>query len=423
MNMKDRFFRSLFAVMWVALLVAPAFASDDSYDWPRFRGVEGDGISPETGLLESWPEGGPQPTWKKEFGSAFSGITIARGRLFTMGQDGEKGKQYVLAVDPQSGGELWRADLDEPFESEFGKGPSSTPIVEGDTVYALGARGTLAALSAAEGKLLWKVNFIELFESPQPRWGFSNSPVIVGNTVIVEVAGGEGECFAGFDKTTGKKVWAVQDGDAGGYMTPTMVTLGGVTQVVAVRGLSKKVEVVSVDEKGGLLWAHEFAQGTMTISSPVFIAPDRFLISATGKGGALMLRVKHEGGAFSTEEVWRSQRFKNHYSTSIYHEGFIYGFDNALLKCIDAGSGEQKWVKRGFGKGSLIMAEGRLYVLSDRGVLALVEATSESYKETSRFQALTGKSWTAPAISGGRIYLRNLEQMASYPIKKKVAVQ
>ena len=340
-----------------------------------------------------------------------------------MGQDGEKGEQYVLAIDPESGQELWRTNLDQPFESEFGKGPSSTPLVEGDTVYALGARGTLAALTVAEGKILWKVNFIEVFESPLPNWGFSNSPVIVGNTVIVEVAGGEGECFAGFDKTTGKKAWTVEDGTAGGYMTPTTITLGGIEQVVIVKGMNQKVEVISLDETGKLLWSHEFTKGTMTISSPVFIAPDRFLISATGKGGALMLRVKHEGDTFSTEEVWRSQRFKNHYSTSIYLEGFIYGFDNALLKCIDAGSGEQKWVKRGFGKGSLVMAEGRLYVLSDRGVLALVEATSESFKETSRFQALTGKSWTAPTISGGRIYLRNLEQMASYPIKKDVPVQ
>ncbi|MDJ0837052.1 MAG: PQQ-binding-like beta-propeller repeat protein [Acidobacteriota bacterium] len=407
----------------IAVLPLLVFAGDDSTDWPAFRGLKGDGVSPETGLLPSWPEEGPKLVWKTKVGTAFSGMTLVRGRMYTMVQEGEgdQKSEFVVAFDPENGAQLWKTRIGKFFDDEFGDGPRATPTVDGDTVYSLGSRGNLASMSADKGEILWTVDFQKEFESEVPQWGFSSSALIEGDVLIIETGGGEGELYAGFNKKTGKLLWRLETGK-GTYMTPVHVKLGGQSQFVTVKGF-EDTHVVGFNSKGKLLWSHPYSKQTMVIATPVFVAPDRFLISATGNGGAMMIRVKNNGGKYQVEELWRHNRFKNHFSSSIYHEGHIYGFDSALLKCIDAETGEQKWVTRGFGKGSLIAAEGKLYVLGDRGQLALVEATPEKFTRISQFNALQGKSWTAPTLVGGRLYLRNAQEMACFDIRKAEPVQ
>jgi len=410
------------AGLGLMLTATPAFCGNDEVDWPRFRGASGDGTSPETGLLDQWPEDGPKQVWDVAIGEGFSGITIARGRLYTMFQEGEgeAKREYAAAYDPDTGKEIWRYEIGAHFDNEFGNGPRSSPTVDGDRVYVFGSNGNLIALTV-EGEKLWSVDFREKYESKLPRWGFSTSPLVEGDTLIMEVGGGEGELFGGFDKMTGEQLWLLESGEPS-YNTPTRVVLDDEVQLVGIKGF-QKVDVISFNANGELLWSFPYAEQTMAIVQPLYVAPDRFMLSATGNGGAMMIRVKKGTDGYEVEELWRNARYRNHFSGSVVHGGHIYGFDNALVKCVDAETGEQKWVRRGFGKGSLIMAEDHLYLLGDRGKLALVEADPEEYREVSSFQAFQGKCWTAPTLVGGRLYMRDHERMKSYELRKEVPVQ
>jgi len=412
---------TLSALGLISLVATATVAVASDTDWPQFRGAKGDGIALDKDLLENWSETVPRELWRKEIGPGFSGISIVAGRMFTMvgeEKEGEK-KEYAIAVDPTTGQEIWRTPVGDQFDDNFGNGPRSTPAVDGDRVYVLGSRGHFMALSTEDGKTIWHMDFPAAFESTLPRWGFSASPVVIGDMVFMETGGGEGEYFACFDKNTGERKWIGLDGPPS-YQTPLLVSLDGVSQLIIVRSAG---DVVSLDQTGKQLWTHHWADRVSTITTPVFLAPDKFLISAPGEGGALLLRAYRDKEEWKTEEVWRNILFKTHFQTAVYHQGYFYGFDNATLKCISAKDGEQALAKRGFGKGSLICADDKLYILSDRGLLSLVVATPESYQDAGSMQAMEGKCWTAPTIADGRLYLRNHEEMVSYDLRKRQPVQ
>ena len=432
----------LFAVSALALmLVAGTFADGaaETEDWPQFRGHYRDGMSPATGLLDSWPEGGPKELWRRPLGEGFSGISIAGGRLYTMyaevppeaeppeegeepaaeaeeaeGEAAEAPKtEYAAAFDAASGEELWRVAIGQRLVTQFGNGPRSTPAVAGDTVYVLGAHGEFAALAVADGKARWQMSFSEKFGSNRPYWGFSTSALIEGDMLLVESSSPEGKAYAALDKASGDVMWTSGEAAPGGsYNSPMAITMGGKRQFVYIGN-----EVLrSIDAEGNEIWSHPWPPGE-SHAMPIFIPPDKFFASGTeGIGGAL-LQVKSDGEGMEVEELWKNERMRNHYSSSLRHDGYIYGFDNATLKCISVETGEQQWAKRGFGKGSLIYADGHLIVLSDRGTLVQVEATPEGYVEKGRVQALEGRCWTAPTLAGGKLYLRSQTEMVSYDLK------
>ena len=389
-------------------------------DWPQFRGARGDGSSDETGLLESWPEGGPQLIWRKALGEGFSGITISKGKLYTLTQtaEGETKTEYAVAFDPETGGELWRTPIGEGFDDTFGNGPRSSPTIDDTQLYAFSSRGNLVVLKLSDGAKVWEKDFIKDFEAKMPTFGFSTSPLVDGDSVFIEIGAGEGKYFAAFDRNNGKKLWTTLDGGPG-YTTPIIVTVADTKQIV----IAKRGEVAALDLSGNFLWKHHWEDSTSAIATPLFLAPDKFFISATGQGGALLLRAFKEGDEWKTEDVWRNRNLKNHFSSSVLHKGFIYGFDNATLKCISSENGEQAWAKRGFGKGSLIQADGKLIVLSDRGLLVQAEATPQAYKEMGQVQAMEKKCWTSPTLVDGKLYLRNHEEMVVYNLNKAEPVQ
>lgn len=382
-------------------------------DWPQFRGLERSGASPEKGLLRSWPEGGPKVLWKKPLGSGFASIAISGGRLYTMAVEGET--ESALCFD-QAGKEIWRTPLSSVFPEVFGNGPRSTPTIDGDVVYALAAPGKLHALKKADGARIWEVDLVKEFGAKLPNRGFASSPLIDGDLLILEVGGGAGKAIAALDKKTGKTRWTALDGEAG-YTSPLAVTVGGVRQYVFLRTIVG--DVVSLLPDGTVHWKYAWKGGA--IASPLFIPPNRVFVSASDDAGAVLLEIGKADGKGTVREVWANRLMKNHFSSSVLHEGHIYGFDNATLKCIDASTGEQKWVQRGFGKGSLILADGLLFVLSDRGVLSLVEATPSGYVEKGKLQAMEGKTWTAPTLSNGKLFLRDEDEMVVLDVKTPAA--
>jgi outer membrane protein assembly factor BamB len=411
MNMTPRFahLRPLLPAL-LALVALSTTAS--AADWPQYLGPNQNGRSAETGLLTSWPDSGPDELWRFELGDGYSGMAIADGRLFT--QFGAGGDELAVALDAATGKELWRVRTDSNRGDGQGGGPRSTPTVDGDVVYVVGARGKLYALSVATGAEIWKVDLVKELGARVPRWGVSVSPLIEGDLLFFDVGGKPGYSLVALDKKSGAVRWHSET-DKPGYSTPLAVTVDGVRQILFFTGSS----LVSVaPEDGRVYWRHPWKTSyDVNAAMPVFVPPNRVFISTSYDKGATLLEMKVSGDGVSAREIWRDRVMKNHFNSSVLVGEYLYGFDNGTLKCIEAASGEELWAERGFSKGSLIYADGHLVVLGERGQLASVKATPAGYQEQARFQPLRGRTWTVPSLADGRLFVRNQGTLVALSLK------
>ena len=401
-------------VISAVFLVVQSTAKSKGHDWPQFRGVNRDGISPETGLAKSWPEGGPPELWRVPLGEGYSGISVVGDRLYTMFAAEHEGKsiEFAAAFQAADGKEIWRIPLGERFDTEFGNGPSATPTVDGDTVYVLDSRGNFAALATVDGAERWTLSLTEDFGAEVPHFGFSMSALVDGDLLLVEAGAKEGKSLLGLNKGTGEVTWSIGDTPST-YNSPLLIHRGGKKRYVHVaRG-----KLMCVDENGTEIWSHEWPKGE-THAMPVYIAPNMIYASGAEGVGARLMEVDESGEQASVKELWHNQFMRNHFSSAVLHDGHIFGFDNATLKAISVEDSELAWAKRGMGKGSLILADGHLLVLSDRGKLTMAEATPEGYKEQGSVQALEGRCWTAPSLSNGRLFVRNHDEMVAYDVAR-----
>lgn len=377
----------------------------NALDWPQFRGPGRDGVSREIGLLKTWPANGPRQLWRVPLGDGFSGISVAGGRLFTLYAKGKD--ELAVAHDTATGREIWRVRIDDKYESDMGGGPRATPTVDGNLVYALSANGQLHALDTATGRRVWARDLKRDFGAKLPQWGVSTSPLVEGNLLLLDVGGSSGKSAAALDKKTGKTVWTSQS-DQPGYSAPVAITVGGVRQVLFFTGTAL---TALTPADGKLLWRVPWRTDyDVNAATPIFVAPDKVFISSGYDTGAALLRVKPNG---PPDEVWRSRGMKNQFSSSVLHGGHLYGFDNKVLKAMEAATGKDKWRQSGLGHGSLIYADGHLIVLSESGQLTLVEASPAGYSEKAKAEVLSGKCWTAPTLANGRLYVRNESEMVA----------
>jgi outer membrane protein assembly factor BamB len=400
----------LLALILAGALGAVALAAPDAGkgDWPQYRGPQRTGISQETGLLKKWPEAGPKLVWRVPLGDGYSGIAVVGGRAYTMYSKG--GEEFAAAFDVATGKESWKFRVDAARDDDMGAGPRSTPTVDGDVVFVVGAKGMVHALNAASGEKIWSKDLKAEVGAQVPQWGISTSPLVEGDLLLVDAGGGKNKSLAALDKKTGAVRWTAHS-DRPGYSSPLAVTIAGVRQVLSFAGTSL-VSVAATD--GKVLWSLPWETSyDVNAAMPVLIPPDRVFISSGYDKGGAVYRVKKEGEGFKTEEVWNTRVMKNHFNSSIHYGGYLYGFDDATLKCVDAATGEEKWRQRGFQKGSLLIADGHLVILSEAGLLLLAEATSAAYKEEGRMQVLEGRTWTMPSLAGGKLYLRNQKEMVA----------
>ncbi|MGH7490882.1 MAG: PQQ-binding-like beta-propeller repeat protein [bacterium] len=382
-------------------------------DWPQWRGPNRDGISAETGILKTWPPEGPKILWRMTLGNGFSTISIANGRAYTMFSDGTD--EYVLCVDASSGQEKWRFKSDKNYvERQGGDGPRCTPLVDGSFVYALSAFGKLYGLDAGNGKKIWDHDLQKEFGAKMPIWGISTTPMIEGELLLIDVGGKSGHSLMAFDKRSGKTVWHSQT-DQPGYSAPIAVTVGGVRQLIFFTGAN----LISVSPKDGKpYWSQPWqTQFFVNAATPVFIPEDKIFISSGYEQGAGLFQIQTNNGRPTAQSVWLNKNMRNHMATSVYLNGNLYGFDEANFKCLDAATGEDKWKTRGLGKGTVMLADGHLIVLSERGKLVLAEASSEGYVEKASAQILRGKCWTSPSLANGKLYLRNEREMVCLDLK------
>lgn len=398
------------SVIIVALLlvgVSPARA-----DWPQWLGPDRTGMSTETGFLKTWPKNGPEVLWKKNLGVGFSGISVVDGRVFTMFAKGDD--EFVVCLNEASGEEIWRFRTGGMYEEwQGGDGPRSQPTVDGDRVYVLGAEGRLYALNVGNGEAIWSVNLVDGLGGRLPRFGFSTSPLVEGDFLYLEAATRNGT-FLALRRDDGKVAWASQN-DVASYSSPIAVDLAGARQVIYFSG-DALVGLSPAD--GSLYWRYPWKTSyDLNIATPIFVPPDQIFISSGYDHGAALLRIQAGGGGFSVTRVWESRRMKNHFGTSVLVGDYLYGFDNAILKCIEAQTGKEQWKHRGYGKGALMFADGHLLLLSDSGRLALAKATPDGFEEKAGAQVLSGRSWTMPTLANGRVFVRDMRKIVCLDLR------
>lgn len=406
--------RTLSAVSLVAtLLAAGAGAGEDG--WFQFRGPNRDGISGETGIVRSWSEAGPKELWRVPIGDGFAALSIVDGSLYTMDADDEN--EYAISFDTETGKERWRVAVGALFENDYGDGPRSTPTIDGDRVYVLGSRGRLSALEATTGETIWSVEASEAFGSKLPVWAFTSAPIVEGDLLIAEVGGTGARAVAAFGKQDGEVRWTAVE-DELSYSSPIAIDFGGHRQLVFLT----KSRIFALNVDGDELWSSPFAPKLgITPAPPVFVEPDIIFVSASYGVGAKAVRLRAEGAGVVAEDVWEGTQMRNHFNASVALDHHLFGFDTSTLRCLDARTGERRWAKRGLGKGSLIAADGMLIVLSERGKLVLAEATPEGYEELASHQVLSGRCWTQPTLSGGRLYLRNHDELVALDLRAAAA--
>lgn len=400
------------AVLFVLLSIVLLANSQAQNVWNQFRGPSRNGILPEAKFPDVWPENGPELLWTKDVGNGFPEVTFANDVAYIFSSDSlEGGYEYVAALNANSGKELWKTKVDSMwFEVDgWGHGPRATPAIDGEAVYCLSGYGKLTALNIENGEKIWQINLPESFGSAIPRWGFSSSPLLVEDILILETGGTDSRAFSAFNKKTGAALWSRAPGNTS-YCSPTLATIDGQTNIVFANDTMLRSYTVAGDE----LWAFRMPL-RMPTASPVFIAPNKFFVSSVSQTGSFIVEIT-DGQA---QEILKSPTMQNNWSSSCYRDGYLYGFSKAKLQCVSVETGEMLWGKRGFGKGSLIMVADKLLVMSDQGKLIVVKAEPDQYTEIGSFQALEGKSWTPPSYADGKIYVRNLTKMACYSLTKK----
>jgi len=383
-------------------------------DWPQWRGPNRDGKSAETGLLTEWTASGPPLAWKAGgAGTGYSSVSTSAGKLFTVGSRG--GTEYVHAFDLATGKKLWEAQNGNEYSNDRGNGPRSTPTVDGNRLYVLGASGDLTCLETSSGKRVWSLNVLRQFGGSNPRWGLSESPLVRGDRVLINAGGPEASIVA-LDKRDGKVIWT-SGTDAAGYSSAVVQRVGSTEQAVFFTAS----HAVGVDiASGKLLWQYpRVANRVANIATPVVKDNFVFLSSDYGTGAAL-LRLDPAGAGVTATEVYFTQEMRNHHSSSILVGEYLYGFSSAILTALRFADGVTAWKDRSVGKGSLVFADGHLYLFSEGGVIGLAEATPTGYKEKGRFsiQQAGLPTWAHPVISGGRLYIRDQDTIYAYNVKK-----
>jgi outer membrane protein assembly factor BamB len=372
-------------------------------DWPGFRGPGRDGVSRALRIGTNWTASPPVELWRRSIGPGWSSFAVRGDLLYTQEQRGED--EVVACYRVTTGAEVWtHRDAARFFESNGGAGPRGTPTVSGGRIYTFGATGIVNALEAEDGAVVWSRNAAADTEAKTPYWGFSSSPLVVGDVVIVAVAGR----LAAYDAATGRLRWR---GPPGGesYSSPQLVTIDGVSQVVLMDGTGASGFVPA---DGTRLWEHPWRG--FPIVQPAVTADGDVLIGTNS--GTRRIALRHAPSGWAAEERWTSNGLKPYFNDFVVHEGHAFGFDGRILACIDLRDGARKWKGGRYGSGQLVLLPDQdlLLVLSEEGELALVNATPNQFTEIARFKAIEGKTWNHPVLVGGLLVVRNGEEMAAF---------
>ena len=369
------------------------YSTAEAADWPNYRGPNYNGISNETGWSATWPEGGPKVLWEKSIGKGFASMAISNGRVYATGNI--KDNDILYCFDAETGEEIWKKSYPCPlYKKNHEGGPSATPTVDGNAIYTFSKDGDAIRFNAATGQIVWHKKLNKELGFKHPTWYFASSPFIIDNMVILN-AGSRGIAL---NKTDGSVIWK-SGKDPTGYATAVPFTVGN-QKCVAMFAAREVVGMVAAT--GKIVWQFSWeTKYEANVGDPIIFGNLVFISSGYNQGCALL---KIEGS--NVTEVWQNKNMRNHFNSSVQWKGHIYGFDEKTLRCLDS-NGQVKWSQQGLGKGSLMLADGKLIILGEKGKLVTAQASPEGFKELASAQILTGRCWTVPVLANGRIYARN----------------
>jgi outer membrane protein assembly factor BamB len=347
-------------------------------------------------------------------GAGYGSVAIRGDRVWVQGMRNRQ--SVVSALNRADGKVVWVRVIGPAGENDRGSGPRSTPTVDGEHLYALTESGDLACLRVADGSVVWQRNILKDFNGHNIGWLLSESPLVDGNVVIV-TPGGRGAGMVALDKMTGNTVWVSKDlSDEAGYASPVVADVQGVRTIMT---LTAEAGVGVRASDGKLMWRYSpVANNTANIATPVYADGKVFYTSSYGTGAAL-LGLKATGQDVRAQEIYFTRDMKNHHGGVVLVNGHVYGYNDSILTCLEFATGKMVWRDRSVGKGAVTYADGHLYILSEDNVVGLVEATPAGYREKGRF-SITDQgwpSWSHPAVSGGRLYIRNQGTLTSYDVR------
>ena len=390
-----------------------------SADWPQWGGPSRNFKSSVTGLPTSWPAAGPRKLWSRELGEGFSGIAVEAGRLFTMYRKGEQ--ELAVAMDAATGKTLWEYSYDAPFSKEYdmsnGPGPHATPLIVGDLVFTAGATGKLHCLNKQTGKPAWSHDLIKEFNGTLRVNGYSCSPIAYKNTVVMMV-GGQGHSLIAFNQKDGTIVWKKHD-YKNSTSSPIIINVDGQNQLVAFMF----GEIVGIDpDNGDLLWSHphetDFGLNT---STPVWGDDNLLFVSSGYNGGSRVIKLTRANSKTSVEELWSHRLMRVHFGTCIRVGDYVYGssgdFGPAPFTAVNVKTGKIAWRDRSFGRASFLFADGHFIILDEDGYLMLAALTPQGIKVDSKVELMHSLSWTAPALAGTTLYIRDRKNVMALALK------
>lgn len=392
-------------------------------DWPQWRGPNRDDVSRERGLLQEWPDGGPPRLWVyRDAGLGYSGFSVVGNTLYTMGA--RNGKEFLIALDATSGSQKWATEMSPMLENRWGDGPRGTPTVDGDRVYALSGTGTLVCANTSDGRILWRAAMQD-FGGRRPTWGYCESVLIDGEKALCTPGGSQGTVVA-LNKANGELIWQSKGFTEGAQYSSIIAFDHNDKRQYAQLTQAK---LAGLDgQTGEVLWSTDWHGRTAVIPTPIFHDGHVYISSGYG-AGCKCVKLEADGQA---GVVYENTVMTNHHGGVVLVGKHLFGYsDGKGWVCQDFKSGEMVWnERRKLGKGCLTFADGRFYLLDERsGMVALIEASSEGYKEHGRFKlepqseqrSPSGAIWTHPVVANGRLYLRDQEFICCYDVKQELA--
>jgi outer membrane protein assembly factor BamB len=396
----------------IILLAACASAED----WPQFLGPGRNGIYSGNDLAPKWGPSGPAVVWKKDIGQGFSSPVVSQGRLILFHRAGDK--EVVEALEESTGRSIWKFDYPTRYRDDFGfdEGPRATPTVAGGRVYTFGAEGMLHCLDFGTGKKIWSVDTQHQFQVAKGFFGAAGAPLVDENRVLMNIGGATGGVVA-FDAATGKTLWTATTQQAG-YSSPVLATIQGAKHAL----FFTRAGLVDLDPANGKV-RYEFPwrarmQASVNAATPIVVDDMVFLSSSYGTG-AILLQI----GASGLKKIWSSDdALTNHYATSVYKDGFLYGYhgrqeEGPSLRSIEFKTGKVRWDVDGFRAGTITLAGDKLLIMREGGELVLAKATPTAFEQISSAKVLPPVVRSYPAIANGRIFLRNEKTLVSLNLK------
>jgi outer membrane protein assembly factor BamB len=374
-------------------------------EWPGFRGPNRDGIVHGSKIETDWSTSPPKELWRRPVGAGCSSFASQGDFIFTQEQRDEY--ELVSCYNLFTGEPVWlHKDSTRFYDQHAGAGPRSTPTLNQGRIYTLGATGIINVLDGGNGSLFWSKNAANDTDSKDSGWGFTSSPLVVNETVVVASAGN----LIAYNTNSGEEIWTYSD-STDSYSSAHLLKINGENQIAFLSGNG----ATGLDiENGKPLWYHSWPAETR-ILQPVILANQDFIINSGQKKGLRRIKLTNQIDGWHTEELWTSNRMRPDFNDFVFHKGHIFGFDGPNIACLEVENGQRKWRGSRYGGQMILLADQELLlILSEKGEIVLVKADPNEYIELGKIEAINGKTWNHPVLVKGILLVRNAKEMVAY---------